>query len=131
MGHFSKTAAIAFFEDFVACFSRFDGNAIAAKCITPFFSVDAQGFTRVYKTHTHLQNYFQGHLDAYYAKGCRSCSYHSLQLLRMSSKEVLATVSWQLHGARGDTLMAWQEAYLLSVTRGPILALASFDVALC
>jgi ketosteroid isomerase-like protein len=105
-----------FFEDFVAAFAEFDGALIARRYGAPYLALNAAGEPRLFTTATDIGDYFQGIVDAYYAQGCRSCRFHSLEITPLGGAAVLASLSWELLDGGGEAIGAWRESY--NLTRG-------------
>lgn len=122
-----KAAVTAFFDDFVTVFASFDGARVAAKFSVPCLARGSS--SRVFGTEKELAEYFQTHLDHFYAQGCRSCRYAHLDMHWLGSECVVASVRWTLTDAEGADIASWSESYLLTFAGGRALAFATVDHA--
>lgn len=105
-----------FFDDFVEAFSAFDGPRIAQRYAVPYAAVNAQGTWRRFGNAGETGDYFQGVVTQYHREGCRSCRFHSLEVLALGPHGALATVTWELLREDASVLSAWRESY--SLVRG-------------
>ncbi|MBD9423824.1 hypothetical protein IB232_00685 [Pseudomonas sp. PDM15] len=103
-----------FFENFVAAFAEFDGALIARRYGAPYLALNAAGEPRLFTTATDIGDYFQGIVDDYFAQGCRSCRFHSLEITPLGCAAVLASLSWELLDGGGEVIGAWRESYNLA-----------------
>lgn len=103
-----------FFEDFVAAFAEFDGPLIARRYGAPYLALDARGEARLFASTAEIGAYFQGIVDQYFAQGCRSCRFHSLEITPLGCAAVLASLSWELLDGGGEVIGAWRESYNLA-----------------
>ena len=72
-------------------------------------------------------SYFQKVVDEYYAKGCRSCRYKDLAILRIGKHCALGTVTWELLSGNLAVIGAWRESYNLCMVEGRFKVFASTD----
>jgi len=111
--------AAAFFDDFVAAFSRFNGHHIADRYRAPYLALQSDGSTQCFTEHAAIGQYFQSVVEAYHEQGCRSCRYGDLEVAPLGKQSALATVTWELLREDGGILSTWRESYnLVSTDRG-------------
>ena len=119
-----------FFDDFVTAFSAFDGQRIAQRYAVPYAAVDAQGTWRRFASTGETGDYFHGVVTQYHLQGCRSCRFHSLEVLAIGPHGALATVTWELLREDASVLSAWRESYtLVRDADGRLAVAASVDHA--
>ncbi len=123
----SRETAMAFFNDFVTAFSRFDGPLIAQRYTAPCVALQADGSTQCFTEHAATGQYFQDVVEAYHAQGCRSCRYRDLELVPLGTLAALATVTWELLLESGAIHTAWRESYNLALTDSGWRIFASVD----
>lgn len=114
----SREAATAFFDDFVAAFSHFDGPLIARRYSAPYVALQADGSVQCFAEHAAIGQYFQSVVDAYHQQGVRSCRYCDLEIVPLGTQGALATVTWELLDENGEIHTAWRESYNLAHTAG-------------
>ena len=73
--------------------------------------------------------YFQRVVNAYHAKGCRSCRYTALETFPLGERCAVATVTWELLAEDSSTLGAWRESYNLCLVESKFMVYASTDHA--
>jgi len=100
-----------FFDKFVSDFTTFDGKIIAKRYSIPYLSVDANGKTSVLETGPAVAALFQGYLDEYKSKNITACTYNDLETKKLGRNCVLATVTWNMQKANGETITSWRESY--------------------
>jgi len=122
-------AAATFFTEFDAAFALFDGGVIATRYAAPYLAVRADGTSEVFSSEAAIARYFQGILDEYHRKGCRSCRHKALEAVPVGSAAVFATVTWELLSGDGGIVTTWRESYSLVRSRGGLKACASMDHA--
>ncbi len=127
MGQEKEPAVIAFFDDFVAAFSSFDGSRVAEKFSLPYLARGPESVSSVFDSMPHLADYFQSYLDDYYSKGCRQCCYSNLSSRWLGADCAVASVTWDLLDASGASVTSWSESYMLAFTDGRALAFATVD----
>lgn len=125
----SRVSAAAFFDDFVAAFSRFDGNLIAQRYTAPYVALQADGSTQCFTEHAAIGKYFQSVVEAYHEQGCRSCRYRDLEVVPLGKQAALATVTWELLLEGSEIHSAWCESYNLALTASGWRIFASVDHA--
>ncbi len=123
----SRETATAFFDDFVAAFSRFDGPLIAQRYTAPYVALQADGSTQCFTEHAAIGQYFQGVVETYHQQGCRSCRYRDLEVVPLGQQAALATVTWELLLENGAIHTAWRESYNLLLTDSGWRIFASVD----
>jgi hypothetical protein len=121
--------SLAFFDDFVAAFTQFDGALIARRYRAPYLAVTSDGSTVLYATQDEVGRYFQQVVNAYRSAGCRSCRYRDLTLLPLGERSALATVTWELVNAQGALHSTWRESYTLIFEAQGLRIVASMDHA--
>lgn len=118
-----------FFDDFVEAFGSFDGATIAARYHAPYLAFHAAGSADVLATSAGIAAYFQRVVDAYHARGCRSCRYADLVVTSLGPDAAVATVTWELLDGGGESLGRWRESYNLCVVGDRFKVYASTDHA--
>lgn len=109
-----RRVATTFFDEFVAAFGSFDGGTIARRYQSPYLALQADGTGRCFASDADIAEYFQKVVDAYYARGCRSCGYADLEVVALGERSVLATVTWDLMTEGGEVDASWRESYTLT-----------------
>ena len=123
-----KEAAVrAFFDDFVAVFSSFNGDRVARKFALPYLAKGPGESCNVFDSHSHLGAYFQSYLDDYHSQGCHECRYSHLVVKWLGSESAVASVTWDLVDTSGASVTSWSESYLLSFVADKALAFATVD----
>ncbi|MFL1407540.1 hypothetical protein ACJO2E_19515 [Marinobacter sp. M1N3S26] len=117
----------AFFGDFVAAFSSFDGDRVAEKFSLPYLAKGPGDACKVFNSGSDLAAYFQSYLDDYHSQGCRECHYSSLSINWLGSECAIASVTWDLVDTAGTSVTSWSESYMLSFGSGKALAFATVD----
>ena len=82
---------------------------------------------RVFTTRGEIAGYFQGIVHDYHARGCRSCRYEDLEVVRLGDECAVATVTWQLLAEDRSIVSAWRESYNLCLVEGRFMVFASTD----
>ncbi|CAN7564337.1 hypothetical protein [Rhizobacter sp. LjRoot28] len=118
-----------FFDDFVEAFGSFDGATIAARYHAPYLAFHAAGSADVFATSAEIAAYFRRVVDAYYARGCRSCRYEDLRVTPLGAHAAVATVQWELLDADGGSCGSWRESYNLCRVGDRLKAYCSTDHA--
>lgn len=122
-------AATCFFNDFVDAFRSFDGEVIAQRYLTPYLASHVGKPSDCFTTQSAIAEYFQGIVDEYHQKGCRSCRYEELEVVPLGEASVLATVSWELLHEDGRVLSRWRESYNLARDGEGLKVFCSIDHA--
>jgi len=117
----------SFFDKFVSDFTTFDGKIIATRYCTPYLSVDANGKIAVLETKPAVEDLFQGYLDEYKSKNITACTYKDLETKKLGRNCVLATVTWDMQTADGETVTSWRESYNMLVVDNTWKILVSID----
>jgi hypothetical protein len=127
----SDTEALArsFFDDFVEAFRSFNGNTIAQRYLVPYLAFHAPGSIQVFMSCAETGSYFQRIVDAYYAKGCRSCRYKELTVVPLGKGCALGTVTWELLNEGQSVVSTWRESYNLCLVEGVYRVFSSTDHA--
>lgn len=105
--------AAEFFDEFVVAFASFDGAEIAQRYVVPYVAMHADGSMECFAEPAHIAAYFQRVVDAYGAKGCRSCRYKEMAVVPLGQRCLLATVTWELLYEDQTVLGVWRESYNL------------------
>ena len=103
----------AFFDAFVVAFSTFDGRQVARLYRAPYLAVQNDGSAVCFNTHSEVEADFQMMVEDYSGKGCHSGRYDDLVVTPLGSQAVVASVTWHIGGADGQTLASWRESYNL------------------
>ncbi len=119
---------VAFFDGFVGDFASFDGAIIATRYATPYLAI-ADGSSRLFPDSASIATYFQTVLDGYFDAEVRSCRYHSLEVVPIGSRSVLATVTWEMLRKDGAVQTTWLESYNLERTQAGLRICVSTDHA--
>jgi hypothetical protein len=121
----------AFFDAFVVAFSTFDGRQVARLYRAPYLAVQSDGSAVAFNTQAEVEAYFQMMVEDYSGKGCHSGRFSDLAVTPLGSRAVVASVTWHIGGANGETLATWRESYnLVRVgTEGLLYVVASVDHA--
>lgn len=106
-----------FFTNFVTDFAAFDGQLIATRYRAPYVAISVTGEPQILSTHTEIAQYFDGFLTQYWTQGCRSCGYRDIQVIPLSSTQLIASLTWQLFDSQNQMVNSWRESYLL-ILRG-------------
>jgi len=124
-----EPAIKAFFEDFVAAFSSFDGHRVAKKFTLPYLAKGQGDSCIVFDSGSQLAAYFQSYLDDYHSQGCRECRYSNLAVNWLGAECAVASVTWNLVDTSGVSVTSWSESYMLSFVGGTARAFATVDHA--
>ena len=124
-----RVEAVAFLDGFVAAFATFRGEEVARRYAPPFLAVDARGGATAFATEADVAHHFQGVLDDYRARGCRSCRYVALEAVAIGAQAALVSATWELLRADGAAELRWRESYAVRRTERGMRVLASFDHA--
>ena len=122
-----RQLAAAFFDQFVHAFASFDGELVARRYHAPYLALHADGSMDLHERPQDTARYFQAILDGYHARGARSCTYDSLEVVPLGQAHLLATVTWTLLDATGAELDRWRESYTLAVQAGHCRITTSID----
>ncbi|MDX5371741.1 MAG: hypothetical protein LPK18_04810 [Pseudomonadaceae bacterium] len=125
----SQELARRFFDEFVTAFAAFDGALVAQRYLSPYLACSGPGALRVFVSGEEIGTYFQGILDDYRARGCRSCCYRDLEVVALGADCALASVTWELLDASGAVVTHWRESYNLCRVDGRFRVFASTDHA--
>ena len=120
---------VAFFDRFVSDFASFDGANIASRYATPYLAIAADGSSRLFPDSASVAKYFQTVLDGYSDAEIRSCRYHSLEVVPIGCRSVLATVTWEMLRKDGAVQTTWRESYNLQRTQAGLKVCVSTDHA--
>jgi hypothetical protein len=123
----TETRARAFFDAFVEAFRSFNGDTIAQRYLVPYLAFHSHDSMRVFMSSAETGAYFQGIVDDYYAKGCRSCRYRELTVAALGNDCALGTVTWELLAQDQLVLSTWRESYNLCLVEGGYRIFASTD----
>lgn len=107
--------AAAYFDRFVAAFSTFDGNQVAALFAAPLVALSRDGSLVALPTRDDVVRYYQAALDRYRREGCCSCRWSELSAIPMGCRALLATVTWDLLREDGVVLTRWRQSYSLGL----------------
>ena len=124
-----EDAVEAYFEDFVAAFTEFNGERVARKFSLPYLAKGMGAACTAFDSYPRLAEYFQSYLDDYYSQGCRECRYSNLSVTWLGSECAVASVTWSLLNASGVAVTSWTESYMLSFVDGKAMAFATVDHA--
>ena len=124
---YAKTTA--FFDEFVAAFTSFDGALIAQRYRVPFMAMHADGRIDCLNSAAEIAQYLQGFLDHYQAAGACACGYQALEVVEVGAGCVLATLTWQLFDHQGALVSTWRESYNLSCADEDMHIFVSIDHA--
>lgn len=116
-----------FFDEFVEAFRSFNGDTIALRYLVPYLAFHTHGLAEAFLSRADTAVYFQRIVDAYYAKGCRSCRYKELEVVPVSEECIVATVTWELLAEDLSIVGAWRESYNLCLVEDRFLVFASTD----
>lgn len=125
----SQELARRFFDEFVVAFATFDGALVAQRYLSPYLAFGGPDAARVFVSPGEIAAYFQGILDGYHSRGCRSCRYWYLEVVALGADCVLASVTWELLDASGAVVTHWRESYNLCRVDGRYRVFASTDHA--
>lgn len=117
-----------FFDEFVEAFKTFDGSTIAERYVAPYLAMHMSGAAEVFGSSADIGAYFQGIVNGYHARGCRSCRYRELSVVPIGRESAIATVIWDLLAADGAALETWRESYNLYRVDGRYRIYASTDL---
>ena len=117
----------AFFDDFVTAFTSFRGDIIAQRYAAPYLALRSDATHELFTSDDAIARYFQDIVDGYHHQGARSCSYRDFEWISIGAAHVLATVTWELHDARGEVISAWRESYTLALRDGAYRITTSID----
>lgn len=122
------TAAIErFFVEFDAAFPSFDGDVVAERYAEPYQACRADGSADTFDDRAATGRYFASILDRYHELGARACTHRDLESVDVGGRHVLATVTWDLLAASGESVTSWRESYLLVQEADRLLARTSID----
>lgn len=121
------TSARRFFDEFVEAFASFNGSRIAERYLAPYLAFHAHDSVQVFQSPAETGAYFQRIVDAYHAKGCRSCRYTGMEVFALGRDCAVATVTWELLAEDGVILESWRESYNLCLVDGQFKVFASTD----
>lgn len=125
-----QTSARSFFDEFVDAFASFNGDMIAERYLAPYLAFHAHDSAQVFQSPSETGVYFQRIVDAYRAKGCRSCRYGDMEVFALGRDCAVATVTWELLAEDGSILESWRESYNLCLVDGRFKVFASTDHAM-
>lgn len=116
-----------FFNRFVSDIPAFDGELLAKLYHTPYvaFSKDADAWVCSSKAET--VDYFQSLLDRHKAEGVASSKWEQLEWSAIGEHCFLATVTWTMMDADGNTVSHWRESYNLIETEDSFEIFTSID----
>ncbi len=120
-------AVSAFFVGFDSAFASFDGAVVAAQYQCPYLAIRSDGSTEAFASQADIAAYFQGLLDHYHARGCRSCRHKDLEVVPLGTAAALGTVTWELCNLDGAVVSTWRESYHLVRVGERMKAAASVD----
>ncbi|MEJ8849434.1 hypothetical protein [Variovorax rhizosphaerae] len=118
-----------FFDAFVVAFSTFDGRQVARLYRAPYLAVQRDGSAVAFNTQAEVESYFQMMVEDYSGKGCHSGRFADLEITPLGSQAVVASVTWYIGGAKGETLATWRQSYNLVRLDGLLYVVASVDHA--
>ncbi len=119
--------AQVFFDEFVEDFRSFSGAKVAQRYLSPYLAFHAPGDMQVFASSAETAAYFQGILDDYHARGCRSCRYRDMRVQALGEECAIASVTWELLGADQAVISAWRESYNLCRVEGHYRVFVSTD----
>lgn len=125
----ARAAAARFFDEFVDAFRTFDGNVVAQRYSSPYLAAHVDETLDCFTNHSEIARYFQGVLDDYHARGCRSCRYADLEVVPLGEAGVLGTVTWELLHEDGSVLSRWRESYNMARSGEGLKVFCSVDHA--
>ena len=123
------SATSRFFDEFVEAFRSFDGKTIAQRYRAPYLAFHGRGVSDVFLSNEDTAEYFQTIVNAYHARGCRSCRYTRLEVAPLGNECALASVTWELLAQNETELGTWRESYNLCLVEGRFYVFASTDHA--
>lgn len=123
----TENQARVFFDEFVEAFRSFNGSTIAERFFVPYLAFHAHGSAQVFMSRAEAGSYFQGIVDDYHAKGCRSCRYKDLTVVPLGRDCAIGTVTWELLAEDLSIVSAWRESYNLCSVEDRFVAFTSTD----
>jgi hypothetical protein len=100
----------AYFDRFARAFRTFDGNEVADLFATPGVALRGDGSIVALPATDDVVRYYQDALDRYRRAGCRSARWSRLETTPIDRRSWLATVSWELLGEDGITVLRWRQS---------------------
>jgi hypothetical protein len=117
----------AFFDLYVEDIPKFEGAILAKKYIAPYTVMSRDGDAWLCNSIDETIDYFQILLDKHRADGVVACKYEDLDFRTIGDHCYLATVSWTMMGADGETISHWRESYNMVHTDSGLKIFTSID----
>jgi hypothetical protein len=114
----TRDQATALFDQFCEAFATFDAECVGRLFATPGVAFRNDGTLVSLATREDLHRYYQAVLDHFQSNGARTVRWSDLAVLKMGTRAVLATVTWELLDADGAPLMRWRQSYNLAMLDG-------------
>lgn len=117
----------AFFNRFVTDIPAFDGALLARLYHTPYVAFSKEADAWVCSSKAETVDYFQSLLDRHKSDGVVSSKWEDLEWSAIGDRCYLATVTWTMSGAEGQTISRWRESYNLIKTEDSFEIFTSID----
>jgi hypothetical protein len=114
----TRDQATALFDRFCEAFATFDAKCVGRLFATPGVALRNDGTLVSLATREDLHRYYQTVLDHFRENGARTVRWSDLAVLKMGTRAVLATVTWELLDADGAPLLRWRQSYNLAMLDG-------------
>jgi hypothetical protein len=106
-----EAEVLAFLNQYLETFLRWDRDQIAALYCVPTITMRGDGSIHCFQSRQELARFFQGVANTYQSEGVTAGTMHDPEVVLIGERSALATVTWKNLRADGSVARQWRQSY--------------------